>query len=295
MPEHESLFSLWGPRAIFENIENLTRVINVWLTGDDRTWMAHESYGHGGADVQHVVGALFVLVLLGIVGGLAFRRLKDTARAVVPESELTPATFVELFVESVFGMMANIMGKKNARYFLPLIGTCAFFIFFSNFLGLIPGFLPPTSSLKTTAACAIVIFVSTHVFGLKENGFGHIKHLFGPVTFDPKKPMTVLAIPLMLLMFLIETISHLARPLSLSLRLMANMFADHLVLGVFTGLVPFLIPVPILFLGTLVVGVQTVVFCILSTVYIGMAIEHHEHEEDHGHADGDGQREAHAH
>lgn len=293
MPEHESLFSLFGPRAIFENIENLTRIINVWVTGDDTTWMAHESYGHGGADVQHVVGALFVFLLLAILAGLGYRRLSNTASAIVPESSLTPATVVELFTEAVFGMMAGIMGKKNARVFLPLIGTCAFFIFFSNVLGLIPGFLPPTSSLKTTAACAVVIFLSTHVFGLKENGFGHIKHLFGPVSVDLSRPATYPAILLMALMFVIEVISHLARPLSLSLRLMANMFADHLVLGVFTGLIPFLVPVPIMLLGTLVVGVQTLVFCILSTVYIGLAIEHQDHgdaHEGHGH-----EGEAHAH
>ncbi len=292
MPEHESIFSLAGVfHPLFENIENLTRMINVWVTGEDTTWMAHEHYVHGEADVQHVVGGLFVFVLLAVLAGLAYGRIKDTAKAVVPEAQLSAATFVELFSESVFNMMAGIMGKKQARFFLPLIGTCAFFIFFSNVLGLIPGFLPPTSSLKTTAACAVVIFLSTHVFGLKENGFAHIKHLFGPATFDPAKPMTILAIPLMALMFVIEVISHFARPRSLSLRLMANMFADHLVLGVFTGLVPFLIPVPIMILGTLVVGVQTLVFCILSTVYIGLAIEHHDHGDEHGHGEG----EAHAH
>ena len=82
----------------------------------------------------------------------------------------------------------------------------------------------------------------------------------------------------MILMLLVETVSHLVRPASLSIRLMANMFADHTVIGMFMDFPgPFVYPVPILLLGTLVVVVQTLVFCILSTVYISMAIEHQDH------------------
>ena len=81
----------------------------------------------------------------------------------------------------------------------------------------------------------------------------------------------------MLLMFCIELISHLARPLSLSVRLMGNMFADHKVVATFTLLVPLLVPVPMLLLGVVVCLVQVAVFCILSIVYIGMAIAHEEH------------------
>jgi F-type H+-transporting ATPase subunit a len=156
-------------------------------------------------------------------------------------------------------------------------------------MGLIPGFMPPTDSLKTTFALALVIFVATHAYGLKENGLGHIKHLFGPW-------LGPLGLPLNILMFGIEVIGHVARVLSLSLRLMANMFGDHMVVGIFTLLVPFLVPVPFLMLGTIVVLVQTAVFCILSTVYIGMAIEHHDHGDGHGHGDAHGHGDkAHAH
>src|SRR5262249_44802056 len=113
--------------------------------------------------------------------------------------------------------------------------------------------------------------VTTHIYGLKENGINHIKHLFGPIPW------------LAPLMFPIELISHMARPLSLGIRLMANMMADHLVLTIFLGLLPgalalFIpIPLPMYLLGTIVVVVQTLVFCLLSTVYISMAIEHTEH------------------
>lgn len=288
MPEHESWFSLYLP-DLAHLIEGLTRSINVSLTGQEGTWLNHEGYGHGGSSVDHVVTALFLLVVVGGMAISAGGKLKDAKAALVPEETLTVRTFFELFVGAVLGMMEPIMGKKAARYFLPLIGTCAVFIFFSNAMGLIPGFMPPTDSLKTTFALALVIFAATHAYGLKENGLGHIKHLFGPW-------LGPLGLPLNILMFGIEVIGHVARVLSLSLRLMANMFGDHMVVGIFTLLVPFLVPVPFLMLGTIVVLVQTAVFCILSTVYIGMAIEHHDHGDDHGHGDAHGHGDkAHAH
>lgn len=282
MPEHESWFSLYLP-GIAHFIEGITRSMNVMIFGSETT-LQGETYGHGGASVDHVVASLFLLVLLSFLAITAGGRLKDAKAALVPEETMTVRTFFELFIGAVLGMMEPIMGKKAARYFLPLIGTCAVFIFFSNFMGLIPGFLPPTDSLKTTFALALVIFVVTHVYGIKENGMGHIKHLFGPW-------LGPVGIPLNLLMFVIEVIGHLARVLSLSLRLMANMFGDHMVVGIFTLLVPFLVPVPFLMLGTIVCIVQTAVFCILSTVYIGMAVAHQDHGDDHGHGGGHGDKD----
>lgn len=289
MPEHESWFSLYLS-PLLRVIQGLTESINTMVTGESSTWIAHQEYGHHGASVEHVVASLFVLLLAGGMAIVAGGKLKDAQGAVVPEASLTVRTFFELFIGGVLGMMEPIMGKKAARFFLPLIGTCAVFIFFSNAMGLVPGFNPPTDSLKTTAACAIIIFVVTHVYGIKENGMAHIKHLFGPW-------LGPLGIPLNLLMFVIEIIGHLARPLSLSLRLMANMFGDHMVIGIFTLLVPILVPVPFLLLGTIVVTVQTAVFCILSTVYIGLAVAHHDHGDDHGHEGHDAKHgdAAHAH
>lgn len=280
MPEHESWFSLFLP-GFAHIIEGLTRDLNVAITGSETTWMAGESYHHGGASVDHVVTSLVLLVLLSAAAIVAGSQLKDLKSALIPETKLTVRTFFELFTGLILGMMESIMGKKAARYFLPLIGTLAVFIFFSNVVGLIPGFMPPTDSLKTTLALALVVFFATHIYGIKENGMGHVAHLFGPW-------LGPLGLPLNILMFLIETIGHIARVLSLSLRLMANMFGDHMVVGIFTLLVPFLVPVPFLFLGILVCTIQTAVFCILSTVYIGMAIENHHHDEGHGEA-------AHAH
>ena len=277
MPEHESWLSLAIP-ALFRWIESRTAAINDWFTGSDTTWMAHEHYGHGGANVQHVVWGWVVLGLLATFALVANAGVRDTKAAIVPEDRLTIRTFVELFAGAVYKMMSDVMGKEAARYFLPLIGACAFFIFFSNVIGMVPGVIPPTESLKTTVVCAVVIFISTHFYGIQRNGMAHVKHLFGPW-------LGPIGIPLNILMFLIEIVGHLARPISLSLRLMANIFADHLVLAIFASLLPWFVPLPVLpmLLGTMVVVVQTLVFCLLSTVYIGMAIENHDHGDDHGH------------
>lgn len=111
---------------------------------------------------------------------------------------------------------------------------------------------------------ALLVFFATHIYGIKEHGMAHIKHMAGPV------------LVLAPLIFVIELISHLARPLSLSLRLAGNMIGDHKALAIFLGLVPIAVPIPILALGMIVCIVQTLVFCLLSAVYVGMAIEHAE-------------------
>jgi len=157
------------------------------------------------------------------------------------------------------------MGEHNAQRYLSLIGTLAFFIFFSNVLGLIPGFAPPTATLKTNLAIAGFVFVMTHVLGVREHGIKYFKHFLGPVLW------------LSPLMLAIELISHIARPVSLSLRLMGNILADHKVVFSFFTLVPILVPVPFLLLGVLVCVIQTLVFVILTMVYISMAVAHEEH------------------
>jgi F-type H+-transporting ATPase subunit a len=266
MPHGESWFT-WVLRGTIleENLRRLVAALNGVVTEDHRSFLAHEEPAVG-----HLYGTLAVLVVLALLVRSAYLKVRDVQAALVPDERLTPRAFVELLVESVYGMMTDIMGAKAAREFLPLIGTCAFFILCSNAMGLIPGLTPPTDNLNTTLALAGIIFVATHVYGVRENGFNHIKHLFGPI-------QNVWALPLMLLMFVIEVISHFARPLSLSIRLMANMVADHLVVGAFLSIFAFLLPLPVMLLGTLVVLVQTLVFCVLSTVYIGLAIQHEDH------------------
>ena len=153
------------------------------------------------------------------------------------------------------------MGKKG-KQFIPLVGTLALFILFSNLLGLIPGFLPPTDNINITAGCAIIVFFSTHYFGVIESGASYFKHFTGP-----KWWLAPIMLP-------IEVIGHLARPLSLSLRLFGNITGDHLVLVIFSGLIPLVVPVFALFLGLFVSIIQALVFILLSMMYISSAIEH---------------------
>jgi F-type H+-transporting ATPase subunit a len=233
--------------------------------------------------LEYTVLGFFVLLIIATLVMIARARVTRTAEAVIPDGSLTVASFMENFVEGFYGMLREVLGKDDAKHFLPLIGTCGAFIFFSNALGLVPGFAPPTSNFNVTFACGVIIFFATHIYGLRRQGVGYLKHFVGPVPL-----LAPLMIPL-------EVVSHMVRPLSLGIRLCVNLFVDHMVVSVFTSLALVLIPVPIMVLGVLVVVLQTYVFCLLSAVYIQLAIEHHDdhgpehghghdHDHDHGHA-----------
>ena len=221
-------------------------------------------------DFHHVWMGIIVFAVL-VWYGLSFSKgFKRSDREVaVPDANFNMRSFFEVICDYTFGTMSGIMGEKAARFFLPFIGTFAFFIMFSNLFGLVPGFLPATDSLNTTLACSILVFFATHIYGVKENGLAHFGHMMGPSPW------------LAPLVFPIELIGHLARPVSLALRLAGNMIGDHKAVSIFLGLTYLIVPVALLGLGVIVCLVQTLVFCLLSTVYIGMAIEHHDHGEAH--------------
>ena len=228
-------------------------------------------------NLTHVFSALLVLafVTLGAMSfSSAMRRGGDDA--IVPPAKFSLRNLFEVVGDALWNLTRNIMGEQNGRKYLPLIGTIACFIFFSNVLALIPGMVPPTSTLKTNVALALTVFVITHVEGIRAQGIvAYLKHFAGPIWW------------LAWIMIPIEIIGHLARPLSLSMRLMGNMVSDHKVVGVFFFLVPLLVPVPFLILGTMVAVIQTLVFCLLSMVYINMAVSVHDHDDhdEHAHAD----------
>ncbi|HCU24920.1 MAG TPA: ATP synthase F0 subunit A [Deltaproteobacteria bacterium] len=147
-----------------------------------------------------------------------------------------------------------------------MIGALFIYIFISNLLGVLPGFLPPTDNISTTLACGLVVFFYFNYIGIKENGFfNYFKHFAGPVIF------------LAPLMFLIEIIGVVVRPVSLALRLQGNITGDHLVLGIFSDLVPIGVPVLFLALGIFVSFIQAFVFSLLSTIYVGLSLPHEEH------------------
>jgi F-type H+-transporting ATPase subunit a len=219
-----------------------------------------------GFTLSHVFGAMLAVVVV-FIGAVLYSSAvrKGGDDAIVPPEHFNFRNFIEMFAEAVLGVATGVMGPKNARRFLPLIGTLAFFIFFCNALALIPGFIPPTATLKTNVALALTVFFLTHVFGVMASGPAYFKHFLGPVWY------------LAWLMLPIEIVSHLARPLSLSLRLLGNIAADHKVVSSFFVMLPLLLPVPFLILGVMVVVVQTLVFCLLTMVYIQGAVAHEEH------------------
>jgi F-type H+-transporting ATPase subunit a len=180
--------------------------------------------------------------------------------------------------------MKDMMGPKRAKQYFPLVGSLSVFIVFSNFLGLIPGFTPPTSNWNVTLGCAALVFVMFNYYGFQANGMAYAKHLFGPWLGVPYIPVNIL-------LFVVETFSLFIRPLTLSIRLMLNMAVDHLLVTIMLGMVAVFLPIPVLILGTLVAIVQVMVFCILTSIYITLATEHDEHEAD---AKGHGEGAAHA-
>jgi F-type H+-transporting ATPase subunit a len=162
----------------------------------------------------------------------------------------------------------EIIGHHSEGY-TPFLMTLLFFILFCNLLGLIPGFLSPTATPVVPLGCAICSFVYYQTQGFKHAGIRYLAHFFGPS--DPTMSWLI-RVPLAILMFPIELISHSARMLSLTIRLFANMFAGDMVTLVFFSLVP--IGIPIAFLG-LHIGVsllQTYIFVLLSTVYLAGAV-----------------------
>jgi F-type H+-transporting ATPase subunit a len=216
--------------------------------------------------LDHVMGALLVFLFVAF-GALRYATAVGASgdAGLVPPPRFGLRNLFEMLADTIFNLMANVMGEKEARRFLPLIGTLFLFILFSNLLALIPGFLPPTDTLKTNLGLSLLVFLLTHVYGVRAHGIKYFKHFLGPW------------LPLAPLMLPIELISHIARPVSLAMRLLGNIAADHAVVLAFFAIIPFLVPVPFLVMGVFVSVVQAVVFSLLTTVYIGTAVAHEEH------------------
>src|SRR5260370_35769815 len=174
----------------------------------------------------------------------------------------TPSRVQDLFekAEDFVGEEANgVIGHDYQRY-VPYAMEVGLFILSSNLLGLIPGFESPTASVSIPLGCAIVTFLYYQFQGIRHHKFRYYKQFVGPVW------------ALAPLMFLIEVVSHLARILSLTVRLYANMFAGDMVTLAFFSLIPILVPVAFLGLHLFVAVVQTYVFVMLTLVYLRLAV-----------------------
>ncbi|MEJ2368529.1 MAG: F0F1 ATP synthase subunit A [Acidobacteriota bacterium] len=204
---------------------------------------------------DYMVGFGLIMILTLVVGYTMTRRLSVEKPGVGQQ-------ILELTVETVGKFLDDIIGK-NGRNYMPIIGTFTILILVCNLSGQIPGFMPPTGSIMVTLALSLCSFVAYNWYGIRTHGFSYIKHFMGPVLW-----LAFLFLP-------IELVSHLARPMSLAIRLFGNIFGDHQVGGVFLHLVPVVVPVPFMLLGIFVAFVQTLVFVLLSIIYIAGAVEHH--------------------
>ena len=212
-------------------------------------WIEEQLHLHIG---EHVTYTWLVMLILIVVSFLATKSI-----SMIPSGA---QNLLEVVVTGIDGLIEETMGKEGKAYF-PLIATIALFILICNLIGLIPGFYPPTANLNTNAAMALSVFAMTHVVGFKKHGIGYLKHFMGPIIW------------LAPLMFVIEIIGHLARPLSLTLRLFGNMYGHEIVLMIFLALVPLFLPIPMMLMGVLIALIQTFVFTLLAMIYIAGALE----------------------
>jgi F-type H+-transporting ATPase subunit a len=224
------------------------------------------------------------MVILAGLALVASRRLELVPRGL--------QNFMEIVLEQFLTLIDDVLGHEGRRY-LPLLATLGLFIVTSNLMGLVPGLVAPTASLNTTAACALIVFFAYHWIGIRKQGIrAYARHFMGPVVW------------LAWLMIPIEIVSHMARPLSLSLRLFGNMTGGHILLAVFFFLMGFdgmlgwalsgslggiLLGAPaalimVVFtvgflypLKILVAFLQAFIFVMLSMLYIAGAIEEAEH------------------
>jgi F-type H+-transporting ATPase subunit a len=255
MPDHTSFLTYL--LAYFQStLQHNAHIAGQTLIGKhEASWQSFEP----------LITALIVAVLLIAISLSVRSKLADPEKGVIPDDRLTLRTFMEAFLGYFYDLAKSVMGPVRAKKYFPVIGAGACFVFFCNIMALIPGFPVATSSLNITLGSALVVFILFNIYGIIENGSAYFKHLAGPVWWIAP------------LIFLIELISLLVRPITLGLRLMLNMAVDHLLLAIFMGLVAVVIPLPVMVLGILVVAIQTLVFALLTTIYIGLATEHEEH------------------
>ena len=194
----------------------------------------------------------FVMAMLALFSFLATRRMN-----------ILPGKFqnvMEVIIGGFDSLLIDTMGHSGRKFF-PLIATLGLYILTSNLLGLIPGFESPTANLNTTVSMAIVVFLMTHIVGVRAHGLKYFKQFMGPVWW-----LTPLMMP-------VEIISHLSRPLSLSVRLFGNIMGEDIVLAVVLLLVPLLVPLPVFILMIFTSLIQTLVFMLLAMMYIAGAME----------------------
>ncbi|MDR2454971.1 MAG: F0F1 ATP synthase subunit A [Deltaproteobacteria bacterium] len=210
--------------------------------------------GHFAHAYPHLLYSWLFMILLIVLGRLATKNL-----TMVPGKIQNVA---EVIIEKIASFQDEVMGPQ-ARHFFPFMATLIIFVLVCNVNGLIPGSTSPTANYNTTLALALTIVITTHITGIRRHGLMYVKHFMGPAPF-----LAPLMIP-------VEIVSHLARILSLSLRLFGNIMGEDLVIAVLFFLGgAFFLPLPMMFLGLFTGFLQAFVITLLAMLYISEAMEH---------------------
>ena len=229
-------------------------------------------------DLEHVTGvpwvvssAIFAGLLLMLSGLVVRSRIAASGGSVVPDEGFTLRNVSEVLIDMLSGLAEQNMGPEWRRWF-PLVATIFLFILLSNLLGLIPVIGGATSDINATAAWAIISVLVAEYVGIRKHGWGYINHFLGPSMFDVTIGGKKIHVRAMAPIFVpLELVAHLARVLSLAIRLLANMFADHTVVAVWLSLVPVAVPAVFMGLGLVIAFLQAFVFSLLTMIYINMA------------------------
>lgn len=217
--------------------------------------------------------ALIVGSIIMITAGVFYRaQLSNAKNYVIPDAGISIRNILESLGQAMYSTAKTVMGEESAHKYFPYVIFVFLFILINNLIGVLPGSMSANQNLNTTLALGIFTFLYFNFQGIRAVGIvNYLKHFAGP--------MPALA----LLIFPIEIISVSVRPLSLALRLRGNMDGDHLILGIFSELVPYLVPIPFYAMGIFVGFLQAFVFTLLTMIYIGMATAHHDHGDHEAH------------
>ena len=246
MEEHQLLIVKWVNEVLGPPFASLLAVFGV-----------HVPAGQDVIPMQLIMGGIVVLILM-ILSLIIKSRLSVENPGKFQQS-------MELAVEFLEGQLEENVGH-DGHQFLPIIGTIGFFIALSNILGLVPGLGSPTSNANVPAGCAAFIFIYYNYAGIRKHGLvKYLKHFAGPVP---------LIAPVMIP---IELISHLARPLSLTIRLWGNIFAEELLIVIFVGILPVLLPLPFVAFAIFGGFLQAFIFITMSQMYLSMAVASEDH------------------
>jgi len=219
----------------------------------------------GGEKVPEViVGTWIVMGILIVFGLLARRSLARAADPVTPDERISLRSVAEVLVEWLDGFVRDVTEAHLWRPWVPFFGTLFMFILVANFFGMLPGMEPPTGDSDLTFGLGAICFVYYMYQGVKAQGLVQFlrNDLVGPVWW------------LFFLMVPINIADNLFRPFSLGIRLYANMFADHTVLSIFTGLTKVVIPLAFYALGSIVAVIQAIIFVVLEMSYVRLSTSH---------------------